>query len=55
MHLRRAAKKHIGENMIENNFDGMAKLLSNDSHFSIILKMAVGNGDSITKSSDVSE
>ena len=54
MHLRRSAKKHIGEDMVENSFDGMAKILSNDSHFSIILKMVVGNGDSITKSSDVS-
>jgi len=55
MHLRRAARKHIADDMVESRFDGMAKLLSNDSHFSIILKMAVGNGDSITKSSDVSE
>jgi hypothetical protein len=33
----------------------MGRLLANDSHFNLILKMSIGNGDSITKSSEVAE
>lgn len=41
--------------MAESKFDPMARLLSNDSHFNLILKMVIGNGDSITKSTEVAE
>ena len=33
----------------------MSKIVSNDKHFNLILKMCIGQGDSITKSSEVNE
>ena len=41
--------------MLETKFDPMAKILANDSNFNLILKIMIGNGDSITKSTEVSE
>jgi len=55
MHLHKSAKKYTSEDMIETKFDGMAKILSNQDYFNLILRMSVGNGDSITKSTEVSE
>lgn len=57
MFVHRCAKAiaHDKENKIETAFDGMANIMTNSSHFSLILKMSIGNGDSITKSTEVSE
>jgi hypothetical protein len=55
IHLRKYAKNYVYENEAETKFDSLARILSNDSHFNLILKMTVGNGDSITKSAEVSE
>ena len=33
----------------------MGKILTNDKHYSLILKMCIGQGDSITKNSEVNE
>ena len=56
MFVNRCAKtiNQDKENKIENSFDGMANIMTNQSHFSLILKMCIGNGDSITKSTEVS-
>lgn len=40
---------------MERKFEGMSKIMNNQSHFSLILRMCIGNGDSILKSSEVSE
>jgi hypothetical protein len=55
IHLRKYAQKYTADNTAETKFDSMARLLSNDSHFNLILKVAIGNGDSITKSTEVAE
>jgi hypothetical protein len=54
MFLRAAAKKN-GEIGAESKFDAMAKIVSNPQHFNLMLRMCIGNGDSITKSAEVSE
>ena len=33
----------------------MSRIMRNDKHFEMILRMCIGNGDSITKSSEVNE
>ena len=40
---------------VEGKFEGMARIMRNDKHFNLILKMCIGNGDSITKSAEVHE
>ncbi|MFM7856384.1 MAG: hypothetical protein ACKO96_31810, partial [Flammeovirgaceae bacterium] len=52
MFVHRCAKKiKESDNMnAETPFDGMAGIMNNSAHFSLILKMCIGNGDSITKS-----
>ena len=54
MFLHASAEKHE-ETEVEGKFDAMAKIMSNSQHFNLILKMCVGTGDSITKSSEVSD
>jgi hypothetical protein len=52
MFVHRCAEK-IKENEninAETPFDGMAGVMNNSAHFYLILKMCIGNGDSITKS-----
>ena len=36
-------------------FTPMAKILTNKRHYELVLKMCIGNGDSITKSNEVNE
>ena len=55
MHLTKHAKENPLENNVESKFDSMHKILSNNSHFSLILKMCIGNGESILKSAEVIE
>lgn len=59
IYIHRCAKKKGSEanngNNMETPFDGMANILNNNSHFNLIMRMCIGNGDSITKSSEVSE
>lgn len=58
MHLQKRAKKVTNDSnfkTIETKFDAMAEILSNPSYFNLILKMSIGNGDSITKSTEVNE
>jgi hypothetical protein len=52
MFVHRSAKKikEIESIHAETAFDGMAGIMNNSAHFSLILKMCIGNGDSITKS-----
>ena len=39
----------------EGKFDAMSQLLANKKHYELVLKMCIGNGDSIMKSSEVHE
>lgn len=57
MFVNRCARKIAQEkdNKMETSFEGMANIMTNSAHFSLILKMSIGNGDSITKSIEVSE
>lgn len=55
IYLHKSAKRYTESNDVETKFDSLARLLSNDNHFNLILKMSIGNGDSITKSSEVNE
>jgi hypothetical protein len=51
MYLRAASKK-MAENEMqeESKFDSMSNILSNDKHYTMIMRMCIAQGDSITKS-----
>ena len=56
MFLKTCAQKQKEESVqAELKFDSMSKIVGNERHFNLILKMCIGQGDSITKSSEVNE
>lgn len=54
MFAKAAAEKHE-EMAVESKFSSMAKIVSNPAHYALMLRMCLGGGDSITKSSEVSD
>jgi hypothetical protein len=51
----RACAQNQEELAVEGKFEHMSKIVNNPAHYNLILRMCLGGGDSITKSSEVND